>query len=173
MTRSPAAVLAALGAAFMLNQAAVAADAPQGESYKLMESAPATGTFIKKQLVSSYLPFNKRYSELTAEQKARLKAEYDKMPDGDEPPFPKDGLGSVYLKLTRAQERLQSEGALLMHVKVDANGEAQSVDVIESPDRDMTQVAAGVLILEKYKPAVCAGQPCASSFPVRMEFRRR
>jgi len=166
-------LLCAAAGALMLTHVAIAADPPQGENFKLMESAPATGTNIKRQLVSSYLPFNKRYADLTPEQKARLRAEYDKMPDTDEPPFPKDGLGSVYLKLSRAQERLQSEGALLMHVQIDAEGVAQSVSVIQTPDRDMAQVAAGVMILEKYKPAVCAGQPCAMSFPVRMEFRRR
>ena len=58
-------------------------------------------------------------------------------------------------------------------MQVDAKGVAQSVSVIASPDSDMTRVAAGVLMLETYKPALCAGQPCAMAFPVRMEFHRR
>ena len=173
MTRRP--LLAALLAASVALPAVAAGTdaAAEPERYQLLEEHPLTGSLIKRELLSSPLPFNKRYDELNSEQKGRLRAEYDHMPDADEPPFPVNGLGALYRKLAAAQDRLQVKGPLLMHVQVDAKGVAQSVSVIESPDSDMTKVAAGVLMLESYKPGLCAGQPCAMAFPVRMEFHRR
>ena len=60
-----------------------------------------------------------------------------------------------------------------MFVTVDSQGRAKSVSVLQSPDPKMTQYAAGVLMLETYKPALCDGTPCTMQFPFRITFSTR
>lgn len=61
-------------------------------------------------------------------------------------------------------------GDLTLAVTVSGKGEPLSVDVIRSPDRQMTKLMAEVLLLEKYTPAVCKGVPCQMQYPFRMHF---
>ena len=54
-----------------------------------------------------------------------------------------------------------------------AQDEAKTaVSVFESPDPEITRVAASVLMLSKFKPAVCAGRPCAMQFPLEVNLRK-
>jgi hypothetical protein len=56
---------------------------------------------------------------------------------------------------------------------VDATGKAQSAEILESPDKDLGKAMAEVLLLQKYKPAVCKGVPCEMTYPFRMYFGNR
>jgi hypothetical protein len=42
--------------------------------------------------------------------------------------------------------------------------------MMKSPDPKLTQGVATALMLTKYKPAVCRGQPCQMAYPLRMTF---
>ena len=150
------------------------ADEQPGSRYSLKADLPDTGSSIRRDVVtSSRIPFDKRYSELTSEQRELLKRQYERMGNDDEPPFPVDGLGPIYKALAAAQKKLLVEGSMVLFVEVDRGGQATSVSVLRSPDPEMTRVAAAVLMLEKYKPAVCDGAPCKMQFPFRMEFKTR
>ena len=98
-----------------------------------------------------------------------MKSQYDKMGDNDEPPFPLNGLRSIYKPVADAQQRLNAKGHLSMYVDVDSQGKPVSVSVFESPDPQMTKIAAAVLMLQDYKPAICNGQPCRMQFPFRID----
>jgi hypothetical protein len=78
------------------------------------------------QQASGAITFDKRYSELTAEQKDRLKSQYERMGPEDEPPFPINGLGPIYTAIAAAQQKLMIEGALSVAVEVNSLGEAVS-----------------------------------------------
>ena len=88
----------------------------------------------------------------------------------DEPPYPIDGLKPVFEARREVQRKLLAEGELSMFVEVDPKGQATAVSVIKSPDPKLTQVVASVLMLTKYKPAVCRGQPCQMAYPLRTTF---
>ena len=64
----------------------------------------------------------------------------------------------------------RAAGDLYLVAEVDANGEAQSVTAYGSPDPDMTKFAASALLLQKFKPALCTGTPCAQKFPFSLGF---
>src|SRR5436853_4068221 len=130
------------------------------KSYILKEEEPQIGTSIRRERVRGDVPFDKRYSELSPAEKRLFKSQYEGMKESDEPPFPAAGLGPLYRKISVLQDRLRLKGALDMDVEVDAEGNARSVKVFKSPSSEATQVAAGVLMLEKYKPAICDGKPC-------------
>jgi hypothetical protein len=70
----------------------------------------STGTNIKKEVASGDIPFDKRYSELTPEQRDQLKSQYERMGPEDEPPFPANGLGPIYKAIAAAQQKLLVEG---------------------------------------------------------------
>lgn len=143
--------------------------------YTLKQYDPDTGSNIRRDTVSgSAIPLNMKYADLTAEQQGWLRAQYEDMAAEDEPPFPANGLGPIYKAISVAQQRFPARGPLTLYVDVNSQGEATAVSVFQSPDPQLTQAVATVLMLEKYKPAVCKGTPCAMQFPIRtlLTFRR-
>lgn len=126
---------------------------------------------IGSTLLTGPLPFNKRYAELTTEERKLFKSNYVDMPEADEPPFPANGLASLYRRLYDVQRMLLVEGELDMDVDVAPDGKARAVSVRRSPSPEITQAAAAILVFEPYKPAICSGQPCAMMFPLRVSFK--
>jgi len=144
----------------------------------LLTNAPTsfTGTILRKQLTwNSNIPLNKTYEQLTPEQKAELGALYEQMPPGNEPPFPIQGLRPVFNSIVKGQRIVRARGTLNMVVNVSPEGKA--LDVIDLGGvggvnaREMTQFAQSVLLMTKFKPAVCAGKPCKSQFPFQLELQ--
>lgn len=149
--------------------AAHAQDAPSG--YTMKQDEPTLGTNIKRNVVThSSLPPDKTYDQLTAEEQALLKGEYEHLGAADEPPFPLHGMRPIYKALAKVQQKLRVAGDLTMFVDIDSEGHAVSVSVLQSPDTQLTQAAASVLMLQDYKPALCEGKPCRMQFPLRMKF---
>lgn len=68
-----------------------------------------------------------------------------------------------------AQTELPYSGNLTMFILVYAQGNAKSVEVVTSPDDAISEQVTRSLLTQKYKPALCAGQPCEMQFPLRAE----
>ena len=111
-----------------------------------------------------------RNAQLTDDEKRAVKSSYEAMEPLDEPPFPVVGLKPIYQAIAEVQQKLLEEGVLSMQAEVDASGVVTNVSVFKSPDNRLTQAAANVLMLTRFKPAVCRGQPCKMSFPLRVTF---
>ena len=135
------------------------------------EATSDTGTLIRKEMRwSSKIPLNKTYGELTPEQKAELHAMYESLPPGDEPPFPLEGMKPIFSAIKKGQEKLLAKGVLSVAVTVGPDGKAmQVVDLGSTKNLEMTQFAATVLMMTKFKPAVCAGKPCIMQFPLNLK----
>ena len=60
----------------------------------------------------------------------------------------------------------------MIFIDVDATGKAASASVIKALalDPDMTLAVAQILMLTKYKPAICSERPCAMGYPFRVTF---
>jgi len=134
-----------------------------------------TGTIIKKQIRwNSKIPLDKSYAELTPEQKAELRAMYENLPEGDEPPFPENGIRPIFNAIRKAQRLRQASGELNMAVTVGPDGQAIKVEDRGGVyDIQMTEIAQQVLLLTKYKPAVCNGHPCTMQFRFVQDLRPR
>jgi len=140
--------------------------------YAIKQSAPSVGTNMTKDIVKAgTIPLNKHFDELTADQKAILRSEYDHMPDTDEPPFPVKGLFSIYKSIAIAHENLelQFQGPLTAYVLVDSEGNPKSVEITASPDEQITNAVTYALMNVKYKPAVCSGHACAMQMALHAE----
>jgi hypothetical protein len=142
-------------------------------SRNTISATQETGTIIKKDIRwESKIPLNKTYEELTPEQKAELHSQYEAMPEGDEPPFPAEGIKPIFSAIRKAQRLRQAHGNLIMAVTVDPEGNATKVEELGSVyDLQMTQLAQQVLLLTKYKPAVCSGKPCTMKYKFSQQLK--
>ena len=119
------------------------------------------------------VPFDKSYAQLTVAQQTRLKWAYVEMGEADEPPFPVDGLKTIYEPITEGQQRLHASGTFRAAVEIDEQGEPISMAIYRSPSKAVTKFVSGVVMLSKFKPAVCSGKPCKMGFPVVIGFAMR
>jgi hypothetical protein len=143
---------------------AVAAD----ETFGIKEAAPATGTLLKRAVITGNVPFDKRYDQLTPEQKQRVKDQYEKMAPDDEPPFPADGLAPLMKALQKGASLYHATGPLELVADIAPDGTPRKVEVLRAPDDTQFRAyASAVLMAARYKAAVCGGRPCAMEFPLQ------
>jgi hypothetical protein len=151
---------------------AVAQDAADGERYKLKRDVDFSSLYPRSGAAAEgALPFDKTYGELTPAQQKRLKMAYVSLGDADEPPFPLLGLGALYRPVSKGQQKLLVSGDFRADAEVDKEGDVVAVAVRQSPNEQVTKFMANVLLLTKFKPAVCQGQPCQMGFPVNVTFK--
>ena len=165
--KHPIAILALAGLLGLAAAAASASELP----YRITDTI--TGSLLPQEIIRAAVPFDGRYSELTAAEKATLASDYDNLPAGDEPPFPLYGLRHMVKPLVRFADTYSPIGPLVASVEVDSQGHAGEVTVYKSPDPQLTRVVAGMLALESYKPALCHGQPCKMTYVLRLDFPQR
>jgi hypothetical protein len=145
-------------------------EAIKSKTYALHTSV--TGSNIGAHNIGNLsVPANKTYAQLTPEEKMVVKESYEKMAKDDEPPYPLHGPEGIFRASEALQHKLLVRGELDLAVTIDSHGAATTVEVFKSPDAELTKAMASVLMLEKYKPAICKGVPCQMKFPFRVVYR--
>lgn len=118
-----------------------------------------------------YMPPDATWAQITAEKKYFYKAGFPALEEGDEPPYPVDGTRALFNVILEAAGYFgRTVGELRLYVLVGPDGRAISATTIGSPRPEVTQVAATAAMAQRYKPAVCRGQPCAMVYPLRFVF---
>jgi hypothetical protein len=161
---------AALAILLTLGRASVAADAADPPQYSLRSDVDVRARYGPVIASWTAVPFNRTYAQLSTEQKAVIKSFYVAMGEQDEPPYPEAGLEAIYGPIARGQGHLGAKGVLDLEVVVSSSGEPEEVRVYRSPHKKVTQFVASLAMLTRFKPALCAGQPCRMSFPIRVTF---
>jgi len=114
-----------------------------------------------------------RYDQMTPEQQAAVKSVYDRMPADDEPPFPAGGMSPVVKALLKGAGAYHVYGLVDLTVEVGPDGTARGVSAYALPDdADFRQFVVSLVMVTRYKPAVCAGKPCVMSWPLQLEIVR-
>jgi hypothetical protein len=140
--------------------------------YGIKHEDPPIGSNIRRYAVSpSPIPINRSYAELNGAERSVLHGWWERIPDGDEPPFPMEGLRPIHEAMRQAQYSLVVTGELFLVATVEPDGQVSAVKTIGSPTAEMTKFAATLLILTKFKPALCSGRPCRMDFPLHYLFR--
>ena len=121
-------------------------------------------------VTASAIPINRRYHELTTEQRAIISSWYEHIALGDEPPFPADGLQPIHDAIGQAQAKALVKGEMLLLATVNAAGDVEEIKMYRSPSKSMTTFVSGVLMLTKFKPALCGGRPCRMEYPFTFTF---
>ena len=165
-------MLPALAGALAFAPNARGDDALPPAQYFIKQEQASTGSNIPRRVYQgSEIPINRTFAQLTSEERQLVKSQYESIADGDEPPFPANGLRPIYDAIAKIQGKLLVTGLLSMHADIDATGTVTGVSVYRSPDQKLTEAAATVLMLTKFKPAVCGGNPCKMAFPLRVTFK--
>jgi hypothetical protein len=139
--------------------------------YQLKEDMPAVGSNIKRRATPDYIvPINRRYHELTKEEKIKFNSLFDDLEAGDEPPFPQDGLYDIFRVIRKLRDFDTSIGDLKISTLINEKGEAELVKVYGVPQGYMMQIITNAMVVIKYKPAMCQGEPCKMEFPLHLEF---
>jgi hypothetical protein len=141
--------------------------------YALKEAEPTTGSNIARTLMMWPVPIDKKYSELTKEEKDVVRKAYVKLGPNDEPPYPAEGMTGILRDAAKIHQATPEDGLVLMAVNVDATGHAQGVALLRPADQGVAKAFAFVLLRETYKPALCAGSPCAGEFAFEYDFTHR
>jgi len=144
------------------------ATASAAQKYTLKGAAP-TGTFIKTIDATSSIPFDKKYFELTQEQRTAFRARFDNIGLNQIPPFPVNGMKELYRPLIDANDTA-AKGTLSLSVVVDESGQVSDLKVLNAPNERVAQSSAAALRKAKFTPAYCEGAPCKMSFPVQIKF---
>jgi hypothetical protein len=153
-----------------LSQAQTSSNLPP-PIYQLKEDAPAVGSNIKRRATPDFIiPINRRYQELSKEEKAKFNSLFDDLDVGDEPPFPEDGLHDLFRVIRKLRDFDTSIGELNIKTLINEKGEAELVKVYGVPQGHMMQIITNALVVIKYKPALCQGEPCKMEFPLHLQF---
>ena len=162
--------LLSISLAILVFEPSASAQAPE---YRQKEAQPRTGTLlIRDAPTRSEVALNRTYDELTPEDKAIVHGWYEYIAPGDEPPFPIDGLGPIYKAIDRGRNIAPGQGDLYLAVTVGPDGKAKEVQVLKSPGKDISEFVASILLLTKYKPALCDGQKCQMQFPLYVTLKQ-
>lgn len=129
-----------------------------------MKGDVPTGTRIAPDVVTSAIPLDKPYSELSEEQQAHVKQNYQSMPAGDTPPFPKEGLESIYQPFVDVVSATSKGGQITAVASIDKHGKAQKVAIYRTTGDTMTKAIYAVLMGAEFDPAICDGEPCAMDY---------
>jgi hypothetical protein len=125
------------------------------------------GSHIRRKAVrNGVVPFSQSYDEMSDADRATVRSWYPLMDDGDEPPYPAEGTAAMYKAITTVTGKMRANGLLYLVVDVDEQGKAARASVFATPDREFSEVVMKIVLLQKFKPGVCAGKPCAMKFPV-------
>ena len=131
------------------------------------------GFALRRDVAVPNVPLDKRFDQMNDTQQALLRARYTGMGAGDEPPWPAAGMAPLMMALRQGADVYRVTGQLDMTVEVGADGAARSVAVYEGTgDPQFTKFAASLLMTTRYKPGLCAGQPCAMSWPLQVTLSR-
>ena len=139
------------------------------ERYAIKEQA--TGTHLGRTAVNGYLPPSATWDALTAAQKNTVRAQYPALEADDEPPFPARGLGPLFGAVSQINAKLGSgSGYLGANVLVGKDGQAIRVTTYGQPSAQLVKAVSTLMMIERYKPALCRGEPCEMIYPVRFIF---
>lgn len=146
---------------------------PPRAFFRTRQSTPAYGSRIYSDRdAEGTIPLRKTYAKMSVAEKRTINSWYPLIDDGDEPPYPLYGLMPIYTRIGEGSHIVgeESEGPLKLYVDVDAQGNPTAASVFATPNKQLADYALVEVLKHKFKPAVCAGKPCAMKFPVVLYF---
>jgi len=147
--------------------------AVEQRTFRIVNSETHVRSLIPAETSISPVSGN-RWADMSESEKQVVKRRYPALEDGDEPPYPIDGMRPLSASLTKlGYVDPGFEGIVRMNVLVGADGKARSATAVGKLPPEVAKYIGGVLIITGYKPAVCHGKPCDMLFPFFTNFVRK
>ena len=138
------------------------------KKYVLKEDQPGS-RFMRATVRNMHVPPQLPYARLTPEQQRIVKQSYGVLQTADEPPYPLAGDGAIAQSFVEIQETLLINAEFRFNVLIGEDGKPTGAEIFKAPTPELGRLAASIVMLAKFKPAVCAGKPCAMGYPVRFQ----
>lgn len=117
------------------------------------------------------------WDALPAEWKEKVRRSYPALDDRDEPPYLLAGTGakmrSDFVAYYNRYARVMPEGRIRVYVTVGADGVPTAVKLYRTPHPDLGRFVSMALMMQRFKPALCAGKPCEMIYPFIFDFMFR
>jgi len=154
------------------------ADAPplatvDKRTYRIQNTSSPVGTFIPRQTGTAAVS-GKPWAELSDGERQTARHYYVALAEGDEPPYPIQGLRPVMAALT-GTSRVDPgfSGLVRMHVLVGADGKPKSVSTIGKLPPDVARFMGSVMMMTSYKPGICSGKPCEMIYVMQLHYETK
>jgi len=141
------------------------------EQFGLKEEYPAVGSHLRRDSAIGFAPMDATWQELTPAQQGLIRGAYPALDDGDEPPYPLKGTRAWYGDVAKLYRRFTDyRGNALVYVTVGADGKPTTASTFGVPHQEFARYLAMVAMIQRFKPALCAGTPCAMIYPIKFLF---
>ncbi|MEK8032523.1 hypothetical protein AACH06_16990 [Ideonella sp. DXS29W] len=116
------------------------------------------------------LPFRGSYRWLSKAEKAWLLQWYESVPEGDAPPYPKDGFGEIVNHVGRAAAFRGDTftGSATVFVEVNSSGNAVGAEAKQGSDPNVAKMIGDAVSFLEFDAALCGGKPCKMTLPVEL-----
>lgn len=132
------------------------------QQYQVKHAEPPVGSHLAEVAATGhFVPPEKSYAALTPDQQRLVKHAYPLLQEDDVPPYPALGHGELSRNLSNLIRQMDRLGEVLAIVSIDEQGVPQSVALLKMPSSQVGKLVASMLMLAKYTPGRCGGQPCA------------
>ena len=136
------------------------------QQYQVKHAEPPVGSHLAEVAATGhFVPPEKSYAALTPDQQRLVKHAYPLLQEDDVPPYPALGHGELSRNLSNLIRQMDRLGEVLAIVSIDEQGVPQSVALLKMPSSQVGNLVASMLMLAKYTPGRCGGQPCAMAVP--------
>ncbi len=140
------------------------------KQYNLVGDAP-TGTLLKSTDLTSSIPLNKRYYQLSDSEKNQVRNRFSELSNNQTPPFPAQGMKAIYKPIIAEHKKVAKGGTLSLVATVNELGRVEALSIAQSPSKKMAEVSSAVLMSTQFDPGFCAGEPCKMEFPLEIKFQ--
>ena len=139
-------------------------------TYRIQNTSTRVGSFIPTATGTSPVS-GARWSDLSEGEKQIVRERYTTLAEGDEPPYPIEGMRPVMAAMT-GTSRVDPgfEGNVRMNVLVGVDGKPKSVTAIGKLPPEAARYMTSIVMMTFYKPAVCSGKPCEMMFPYAFHY---
>lgn len=144
----------------------VAAPEVASKRHALMERNPSSSYKVGDGF---NVPPTQAYPTLTSAEKWAVKQQYPILQERDEPPYPLGGPAAIVYPIGPLFSNVEKDAKFRLNVLIAEDGKPTTVDLLEAPTPALGAQAAALLLRTKYKPALCAGKPCAMRYAVHIE----
>jgi hypothetical protein len=126
---------------------------------------------VRRDRLLGTIPLDREWPALTPAQQSIVRDGYPALDDRDEPPYPLKGMKALYAAATDVYARFtQYEGNVIVYVTVGADGVPRSATTYHTPHPELGRFVAMAMMMQRFKPGMCAGTPCQSLYPVKFSF---